>query len=86
MGGVIAIADPIKPTTAAALETLRADGIHIVMLTGDNRATAEAVARTLGIDDIEAGLYTLKAQIVAAIIAVSPERADNLVPPAAEAS
>jgi P-type Cu+ transporter len=54
MGGVIAIADPIKPTTAAALETLRADGIHIVMLTGDNRATAEAVARTLGIDDIEA--------------------------------
>ncbi|MDB5392868.1 MAG: copper-translocating P-type ATPase [Rhodospirillales bacterium] len=52
--GVIAIADAIKPTTAAALQTLRADGIHIVMLTGDNRATAEAVARTLGIDDVEA--------------------------------
>jgi Cu+-exporting ATPase len=52
--GVIAIADPIKQTTAAALKTLRADGIHIVMLTGDNRTTAEAVAHTLGIDAIEA--------------------------------
>jgi Cu+-exporting ATPase len=52
--GVIAIADPIKQTTSAALETLRADGIHIVMLTGDNRTTAEAVAHTLGIDAIEA--------------------------------
>jgi len=53
-GGVIAIADPIKPTTQAALDSLRADGIHVVMLTGDNRTTAEAVARQLGIDDVEA--------------------------------
>jgi len=53
-GGIIAIADPIKPTTRAALDSLRADGIHIVMLTGDNRTTAEAVARQLGIDDVEA--------------------------------
>jgi Cu+-exporting ATPase len=53
-GGIIAIADPIKATTRAALDSLRADGIHIVMLTGDNRTTAEAVARQLGIDDIEA--------------------------------
>jgi P-type Cu+ transporter len=53
-GGIIAIADPIKSTTRAALDSLRADGIHIVMLTGDNRTTAEAVARQLGIDDIEA--------------------------------
>ncbi len=52
--GVIAIADPIKQTTVAALDTLRADGIHIVMLTGDNQTTAEAVAHTLGIDAIEA--------------------------------
>jgi Cu+-exporting ATPase len=51
---VIAIADPIKATTRAALDSLRADGIHIVMLTGDNRTTAEAVARQLGIDDVEA--------------------------------
>ena len=53
-GGIIAIADPIKPTTRAALDSLRADGIHIVMLTGDNRTTAEAVARQLGIDDVQA--------------------------------
>ncbi len=53
-GGILAIADPIKPTTRAALDSLRADGIHIVMLTGDNRTTAEAVARQLGINDVEA--------------------------------
>ena len=50
--GVIAIADPIKPTTPTAIEALRADGIHIVMLTGDNRTTAQTVARILGIDDV----------------------------------
>jgi Cu+-exporting ATPase len=53
-GGIIAIADPIKATTRAALDSLRADGIHIVMLTGDNRTTAEAVAGQLGIDDVQA--------------------------------
>ncbi len=53
-GGIIAIADPIKATTRTALDSLRADGIHIVMLTGDNRTTAEAVARQLGIDDVKA--------------------------------
>jgi P-type Cu+ transporter len=52
--GVIAIADPIKATTQAALEGLRADDVRIVMLTGDNRTTAEAVARKLGIDDVQA--------------------------------
>jgi Cu+-exporting ATPase len=53
-GGVIAVADPIKPTAAAALDSLRRDGIRIVMLTGDNRTTADAVARKLGITDVEA--------------------------------
>jgi Cu+-exporting ATPase len=53
-GGVIAIADPIKATTQAALDSLRADGVRIVMLTGDNKTTAEAVARKLGISDVEA--------------------------------
>ncbi|WP_425108236.1 copper-transporting P-type ATPase [Bradyrhizobium sp.] len=53
-GGVIAIADPIKATTQTALDTLRNDGIRIVMLTGDNKTTAEAVARKLGIKEIEA--------------------------------
>jgi len=53
-GGVIAIADPIKATTRAALDSLRADGIHVVMITGDNKTTAQAVAKQLGIDDVEA--------------------------------
>jgi Cu+-exporting ATPase len=54
--GVIAIADPIKPTTRAAIDALKASGLHIVMLSGDNRTTAQAVARTLGIDDVHAGV------------------------------
>jgi len=53
-GGVMAIADPIRPTTKKAIDALRADGIHVVMLTGDNKTTAAAVARTLGIDDLHA--------------------------------
>ncbi|MEQ6332541.1 MULTISPECIES: heavy metal translocating P-type ATPase [unclassified Sphingobium] len=54
VAGVLAIADPIKKTTPEALAGLRAEGIRVVMLTGDNRTTAEAVARTLGIDEVEA--------------------------------
>jgi P-type Cu+ transporter len=53
-GGVIAIADPIKATTPAALDSLRQDGVRIVMLTGDNKTTAAAVAAKLGITDVEA--------------------------------
>src|SRR3984885_5652233 len=52
--GIIAVADPVKATTPAALASLRADGVRIVMLTGDNRTTAQAVADKLGITDIEA--------------------------------
>jgi P-type Cu+ transporter len=52
--GVIAIADPVKATTPAALKALAAEGIHVVMLTGDNRTTAQAVAERLGIADVEA--------------------------------
>jgi heavy metal translocating P-type ATPase len=51
--GAIAIADPIKPTTAAALKALAAEDVRVVMLTGDNRTTAQAVARKLGITEIE---------------------------------
>jgi len=51
---VIGIADPVKPTTLAALDQLRTQGLKLVMLTGDNRTTAEAVAKRLGITDIEA--------------------------------
>ncbi|MGE3744488.1 MAG: heavy metal translocating P-type ATPase [Sphingomonadaceae bacterium] len=64
--GIFAIADPIKQTTAEALAALRADGIKVVMLTGDNRTTAEAVARQLGIDAVEADvLPDQKAAVVA---------------------
>ena len=54
LGGAIAIADPIKPSTPEALKSLAADGVRIVMLTGDNRTTANAVARRLGIAEVEA--------------------------------
>ena len=52
--GVIAIADPIKPTTPAAVAALKESGLRVVMLTGDNATTARAVARRLGIEDVEA--------------------------------
>jgi len=52
--GILAIADPIKPSTQPALKALRDDGLRIVMLTGDNRTTAEAIAKKLGIQEIEA--------------------------------
>ncbi len=54
VAGVIAIADPVKETTPAAIKSLHDEGIRVVMLTGDNRTTAEAVARKLGIDEVEA--------------------------------
>ena len=54
--GLIAVADPIKPTSAAAIRALHERGIEVVMLTGDSRATAEAVARQLGIDEVEANV------------------------------
>jgi P-type Cu+ transporter len=54
LAGVLAVADPIKATTPAALAALREAGVRVVMLTGDNRVTAEAIARRLGITDIEA--------------------------------
>jgi Cu+-exporting ATPase len=53
-GGILGVSDPIKPTTRAAIDALKADGIHVVMLTGDNRTTAEAVARGLGLTDVHA--------------------------------
>jgi Cu+-exporting ATPase len=52
--GLVGVADPIKPTTHEAIEALHREGIKVVMLTGDNRTTAEAVAKSVGIDQIEA--------------------------------
>jgi Cu+-exporting ATPase len=52
--GLLGVADPIKSTTAEAIQQLHAEGLKIVMLTGDNRTTADAVAKTLSIDDVVA--------------------------------
>jgi Cu+-exporting ATPase len=52
--GLVAVADPIKASAPEALQALRQSGLHIVMLTGDSRRTAEAVARQLGIEHVEA--------------------------------
>ncbi len=52
--GVLGIADPVKATTADAIRDLKAAGLRLVMMTGDNRTTAEAVAARLGIDDVQA--------------------------------
>jgi P-type Cu+ transporter len=63
--GIIGVSDPIKPTTAEAIDRLHRDGIRIVMLTGDSRATAESVARKLKIDSVEAQILpNQKAEIV----------------------
>jgi Cu+-exporting ATPase len=63
--GLLGVADPIKPTTVAAIDALHKGGIKVVMLTGDNRTTAEAVARAVGIDQVEADvLPDRKADIV----------------------
>lgn len=51
--GLLAIADPIKPTTPGAVKALQSEGLRVVMLTGDNKITAEAVARRLGIEDVK---------------------------------
>jgi Cu+-exporting ATPase len=64
VAGALAIADPIKATTAEALTALAADGIRVVMLTGDNRTTAQAVAGRLGITEIEAEVAPEQKQAV----------------------
>jgi Cu+-exporting ATPase len=63
--GLLGVADPVKETTAEALRSLREDGVRVVMLTGDNRVTARAVARRLGLEDVEAEvLPDQKAEVV----------------------
>jgi P-type Cu+ transporter len=54
VAGLLRVGDPIKPSTTEALQALRQEGIRVVMLTGDSRTTAEAVARKLGIEQVEA--------------------------------
>jgi Cu+-exporting ATPase len=68
LAGLIGVADPIKPTTREAIQALHGEGVKVVMLTGDNRITAEAVARAVGIDQVEADvLPEQKAAVVARI-------------------
>jgi Cu+-exporting ATPase len=73
--GAMAIADPIRPTTKVALDQLRREGLTIVMLTGDNRATAAAIARQLGIDDVRAEVLPADKRAVVADL----QRAGRLV-------
>jgi len=56
IAGLLALADPLKESAHAAIEGLKAEGLRVVMLTGDSRATAEAVARKLGIEEVIAGV------------------------------
>jgi Cu+-exporting ATPase len=54
VAGILGVADPIKPTTPEAVRLLQGEGLRVIMLTGDNRVTAQAVARTLALDDVVA--------------------------------
>jgi Cu+-exporting ATPase len=63
--GILAIADPMKSTTPTAIDALKREGVRIVMLTGDNRTTALAIARRLGIEEVEAEILPAqKAEVV----------------------
>ncbi len=76
--GLIAVADPIKATTPAALASLRADGVRIVMLTGDNRTTARRSPAKLGITEVEAEvLPEQKHAIVRRLRQRRPRRGDG---------
>jgi Cu+-exporting ATPase len=71
MAGIVGIADPVKPSTPEALAALKRAGVRVIMLTGDNRVTAEAVARSLGIADVEADvLPDQKSAVVAKLRAL----------------
>ncbi len=66
LAGLLSVADPIRASTPEAIQLLHADGLRLLMLTGDNRTTAEAVARRLGIDDVIAEvLPARKSEVVA---------------------
>src|SRR5690606_34275506 len=52
LAAILAVSDPIKPGTSAAITALRAQGLRVAMITGDNRRTADAIAARLGIDEV----------------------------------
>ena len=72
--GLIGVADPIKPTTAEAIRSLHADGVTVVMLTGDNRTTADAVATSVGIDRVEADVLPEQKALVVKRLQAQGER------------
>ena len=74
LGGLVGVADPVKETTREAIEALHRDGIKVVMLTGDNRTTAEAVAKAVGIDQIEADVLPDQKAAVVKRLQTSGER------------
>lgn len=71
LAGILAVADIVKPTSALAIQQMRAEGLRVVMLTGDNELTANAIARTVGITEVIAGV--LPAGKVDAIIRLQRE-------------
>jgi len=64
--GIVAVSDPVKPTTPAAIAALRESGLRIIMATGDNERTARAVASGLGIDEVRAGMLPDRKQALVA--------------------
>jgi P-type Cu+ transporter len=65
IAGILGVSDPIKPTTSEALEGLRANGVRVILVTGDSRSTADAVARKLGLDEVRAEvLPDQKAEVI----------------------
>jgi Cu+-exporting ATPase len=69
LAGLVSVVDRIKPTTPAAIAALKKDGVRVVMLTGDHAATAQAVARTLMLDDVIAGVMPDgKAKVIAQLV------------------
>ncbi|MBO7665420.1 MAG: copper-translocating P-type ATPase [Aeriscardovia sp.] len=71
--GLIAVADPVKPSSAAAVARLRAAGIRTVMLTGDNQRTARAIARQVGVDDVRSGVMPADKETIVAQLQKSGE-------------
>lgn len=71
--GRIAVADPVKPSSAAAIARLRAAGIRTVMLTGDNQRTARAIARQVGVDDVRSGVLPADKETIVAQLQKSGE-------------
>ncbi len=73
LAAVLAVADPVKPTTPAAITALKSLGLRVVLITGDNRRTAEAIARGLGIDEVHAEVLPAgKVQVLRDLKALGP--------------